>query len=176
MYYDREVWVICSPWSKESQVSLIWISGTEQDYCEVGETVSPQRRNIRQKILKWLFLPHLLNFHSFVLWDSALTCHFCFNIWLAIHSSKHSLLHVSPSLAMSPPPTCYSYNISRALGEGVDGRKEHYSFTLAEQSSVVLRVFLLGTSVVKNTSCLLFDLTSAWWHKGLISYRMIFSM
>lgn len=122
MYYDREVWVIRSPWSKESQVSLIWISGTEQDYCEVGETVSPQRRNIRQKILKWLFLPHLLSFHSFVLWDSALTCHFCFHIRLAIHSSKHSLLHVSPSLAMSLPPTYYSYKQGCGRGYGWEKR------------------------------------------------------
>lgn len=44
----------------------------------------------------------------------------------------------------------------------MDGREELYSFTLAEWSSVVLTVFLLGTSVVKNTSCLLFDLTFAW--------------
>lgn len=168
VYYDREVWVIHPLWGKESKISLIWISGTEHNYREVGEAVSPKRRNIRQKSLKWLFLPHLLSFHSFVLWDSALKCHFCFNISLAIHSSELSLPHVSPSLAMSPPCTCCDYNTGRALGGGVDGREELYSFTLAEWSSVVLTVFLLGTSVVKNTSCLLFDSTFAWWHKGLI--------
>lgn len=39
VYLDWEVWVICLPWSKESRVSLTWVSETEQDYWEMEEAV-----------------------------------------------------------------------------------------------------------------------------------------